>query len=116
MERIYTKADMEAACELVRASNRLAEKLTLDRMVDRFVAWNLPDSVCSDPCVTQRGYPHRIGTSLLTADEARQMLMHVLNLETGPDSTDEMRIQCPKCSKPVNYVYCPYCGADQEKP
>ena len=28
--------------------------------------------------------------------------------------SEQMRVQCPKCSKPVNYIYCPYCGADQE--
>jgi ssDNA-binding Zn-finger/Zn-ribbon topoisomerase 1 len=31
-------------------------------------------------------------------------------------AVDEMRVQCPKCSKPVNYVYCPYCGANQDAP
>ena len=50
---------------------------TLAEMVDHFLAWPLPESVCSDQCATQRGYPGRTGTSLLTADEARQMLEHV---------------------------------------
>ena len=58
----------------------------LAAMVDRFLAWPLPDSVCSDTCVTERnfgvaqGWPKRSGTSLLTADEAEQMLRHVLRL------------------------------------
>ena len=43
-------------------------------MVDRFLTWPLPASVCSDPCATTQGYPHRAGTNLLTADEARAML------------------------------------------
>lgn len=73
---LYTKADVEAACEVVLAGFR--SKPMLDKMVDRFLAWPLPASVCSDACVVQRGYPHRIGTNLLTADEARQMLEHVL--------------------------------------
>jgi len=53
-------------------------------MVDRFLSWPMPDSVCSDGCVTQRnygkaqGWPKRSGTNLLTADEARQMLEYVL--------------------------------------
>lgn len=49
-----------------------------DEMVDRFLAWKLPKSVLPDACVMDREYPHRIGTNLLTADEARQMLEHVL--------------------------------------
>jgi hypothetical protein len=80
----YTKADMEAACELVRAANRKVDQIRLSKMVDRFLAWPLPASVCSDACVVQRGYPHRIGTNLLTADEARQMLEHVLQTKEQP--------------------------------
>ena len=59
----------------------------LDGLVNRFLAWKLPDSVCSDQCATQRGYPHRTGTTLLTADEARQMLEHVLQGTTPPSAT-----------------------------
>ena len=50
----------------------------LDKLVDRFLAWPLPDSVCSDLCATKQGYPHRSGTTLLSATEARQMLEYVL--------------------------------------
>ena len=46
-------------------------------MVDRFLSWPLPASVCSDGCATQQGYPHRTGTNLLTAPEAQAMLDHV---------------------------------------
>ncbi len=55
-----------------------------DAMVNRFLSWPLPDSVCSDECVTRTGgewtpeYPQRTGTNLLTADEARKMLEYVL--------------------------------------
>jgi hypothetical protein len=49
------------------------------KMVERFLAWPLPASVCSDTCVTNRDYPHpRVGTNLLTADEARQMIEYLL--------------------------------------
>lgn len=47
-------------------------------MIERFLTWPLPESVCADLCATQRGRPHRTGTNLLSADEARQMLEHVL--------------------------------------
>ncbi len=50
----------------------------VSRLVDRFLAWPLPDSVASDQCATMPGYPHRSGTNLLTADEARQMFEYVL--------------------------------------
>lgn len=49
----------------------------LSLMVGRFLAWPLPETVCSDVCATKRGYPHRSGTNLLDAIEARQMLEHV---------------------------------------
>lgn len=52
----------------------------LDKLVDRFLAWPLPKSVCSDVCVTNSNYPHqRVGTNLLTADEARQMIKYLLD-------------------------------------
>lgn len=50
----------------------------ISEMVNAFLAWPLPDSVCSDGCVTIKGYPRRSGTNLLTADEAKQMFEHVL--------------------------------------
>jgi hypothetical protein len=49
-----------------------------DALVDRFLAWPLPDSVCSDLCATKSGYPHRSGTNLLTAVEAKQMIEYLL--------------------------------------
>jgi hypothetical protein len=59
---------------------RLREQaLSVDVLVDAFLSWELPQSVCSDPCVSMYEYPHeRYGTSLLTAGEARQMFEHVL--------------------------------------
>jgi len=59
----------------------------LDKMVDRFLAWPLPDSVCADLIATRQGSysPPRVGTNLLTATEARQMLEHVLQV-SSPES------------------------------
>ncbi|MDE2103254.1 MAG: hypothetical protein KGL39_38770 [Patescibacteria group bacterium] len=53
----------------------------LEQMMQRFLTWPLPDSVCSDPCARMQGYPHRSGTNLLSADEATQMLKHVVGDE-----------------------------------
>lgn len=60
----------------VKASN-------IDSLVDRFLKWKLPASVCSDVCVTDKDYAAtfpglRSGTNLLTDDEARQMIEHLL--------------------------------------
>jgi hypothetical protein len=54
-----------------------------DAMVDRFLSWPLPDSVCpdratNDPNRLSGKYRPLTGTNLLTADEARAMLTHVL--------------------------------------
>lgn len=58
----------------------------LDKLVDRFLSWPLPDSVCADLCATAQG-PGRTGTNLLTAIEAREMLQHVLeDEEAGRDA------------------------------
>lgn len=56
-------------------------------LVDRFLAWPLPASVRSDACVTQ-DYPHaRSGTNLLTSDEARQMIEHLLGQQPVAECT-----------------------------
>jgi hypothetical protein len=52
-----------------------------DEMVTRFLNWPLPKSVCPDACVMNTEYPHRVGTNLLTAIEARQMLEYILTPE-----------------------------------
>lgn len=51
----------------------------MKKLVDRFLSWPIPDTVCSDSCVTDHAYPHqRVGTNLLTASEALEMLAYVL--------------------------------------
>lgn len=52
--------------------------VSVDFLVNRFLSWPLPDSVCSDTCVCEKGYQNRTGTNLLTADEARQMFDYLL--------------------------------------
>ena len=57
----------------------MENKELIKKLVDRFLAWPLPKSVCSDLCVTTHEYPYpRSGTSLLTADEAQQMFEYLL--------------------------------------
>lgn len=72
--------EMEAELASLRSVPQEAApaERNIDVLVDRFLSWPLPESVCADGCATQRGYPHRTGTTLLTADEARQMLEYLL--------------------------------------
>lgn len=59
---------------------KLNDVLETKKLVDKFLAWPLPKTVCSDLCVTVHNYPQpRSGTSLLTADEAAQMFEVVLS-------------------------------------
>lgn len=60
------------------ADLRLAAGAGINEYVDAFLAWPLPDSVCADPCACIQGYPHRSGTVLLGAAEARLMFEYVL--------------------------------------
>ena len=63
-------------------------------LVDRFLSWPLPASVSSDDCVTNIDYPHqRVGTNLLTADEAAQMLTHVIGPELAQRDRDAQRLR-----------------------
>lgn len=56
-------------------------KELVEKLVNAFLSWELPSTVCSDQCVTVRNYPHqRLGTSLLNADEARQMVEHLAEM------------------------------------
>jgi hypothetical protein len=49
-----------------------------DEMVSRFLTWPLPGDVSVDPCAMALDYPGRCGTNLLTHQQARAMLEHVL--------------------------------------
>lgn len=50
----------------------------INELVNRFLSWPLPESLCSDPCASMPGYPHRTGTNLMTAEQAMAMFGHVL--------------------------------------
>ena len=54
-------------------------KQRIDRLVNLFLAWPLPSSVCADLCTTNPEYKFpRSGTNLLSAEEARQMIEYLL--------------------------------------
>lgn len=62
----------------------------IDKMVDYFLMWPLPDSVSSDKCVTIQGYHDRIGTNLLTATEAKQMFKYVFTKAIEANQRERM--------------------------
>lgn len=75
--------------ELDAAQKQLAECVSvpvdIGALVDRFLQWKLPTTVCSDGCVVMPDYQHpRFGTSLLTESEAKQMLEYVLSAAPNP--------------------------------
>lgn len=56
-------------------------KTPIDVMVDRFLGWQLPDDFRPDGGVSfsrERNNMKPIGTNLLTADQAREMIRHIL--------------------------------------
>jgi hypothetical protein len=77
------KGFTDVVAHLTRRDSSSGQKLKPDAvladLIDRFLNWPLPDSVCSDTCASTPGYPHRTGTTLLSAVEAEQMLRYVLN-------------------------------------
>jgi hypothetical protein len=72
------EAELTEANEQARLENSEAQPLEVDRLVDKFLSWPLPETVCTDLCATRHGDPHRCGTNLLTAAEAKQMLEYLL--------------------------------------
>jgi hypothetical protein len=77
------RKDVTACLRLLQVERTLTD---IDRLVDRFLAWPLPSSVCPDGCVMNRDYPYRVGTNLLTADEAKAMFIHALGREAAMDA------------------------------
>jgi hypothetical protein len=88
MESIHSKdldnatgaGDLDGQHDLVTPATHTTpeNEAFLDILVEAFLSWPMPDSVCSDRCVILRGYPNRVGTNLLTATEAKQMFRYVL--------------------------------------
>lgn len=65
--------------ENIDTSLQVEHETEVKRMVEAFLCWPIPSSVRPDDCVMDRDYPHRRGTNLLTADEATQMVKHILS-------------------------------------
>ena len=64
-------------------SNISTNEKEINKLVDKFLAWEIPYDFCSDPCVTDSNYPFpRYGTHIMTADEAKKMFKYLLLKET----------------------------------
>lgn len=77
-DRQQTSDNWDAMVKQKTAPVALTREQVIQKLVDKFLAWPLPDSVCSDLCATKQGYPHRSGTTLLAAHEAKSMFEYVL--------------------------------------
>jgi hypothetical protein len=63
-------------------------------MVDRFLTWPLPSSVCADKCATDNSYQYpRSGTNLLNAIEAEAMIRHVIGITLPEVGVDERAME-----------------------
>lgn len=64
-----------------------------DEMVTRFLGWSLPKDFAPDGGISFKPLNHPncwpVGTNLFTADQARQMLNHVLAAECSPPQESE---------------------------
>lgn len=80
----------DKSCNLKQMNEALRAKLHIPGLVNRFLAWKLPEGVCVDMCAahpeSRGGAFQRTGTNLLTYIEARLMFEHVLDL-TAPFTT-----------------------------
>lgn len=79
----------------IKFTEKDMSKRLIDKMVDRFLGWRLPKDFCPDAGVSFKptkpyegdGFGNSwwpIGTNLLTADQARQMIEHLLGDEMKP--------------------------------
>jgi len=83
------KEQMKNETSNAEGTPAVAVQRIVSRLVDKFLAWPLPESVCSDQCACERGYPHRSGTNLLTATEAEAMIKHLLEHALTKDASNE---------------------------
>lgn len=79
-------------------------KTQIEKMVDRFLGWKLPDDFAPDCGISfkrESDYDHRefgrhkyepVGTNLLTADQAKAMIRHML--ATPCETADEWVMRC----------------------
>ena len=67
----------EAALAAIKARQLTLGTDAIKEMTEAFLRWPLPYSVCSDGCATKQS-TGRVGTNLLTYDEASQMIQAVV--------------------------------------
>lgn len=58
---------------------------TITRLADKLMRWPLPESLCSDGCVTKCG-AGRSGTNLLSVSDARELLRFLL--DAAPEAAE----------------------------
>lgn len=67
------------AIEMALHSDQPNTRVDVGKLVERFLAWPIPPSVCSDPCMTDANYQFpRSGTCIMGPVEAQIMFEHCL--------------------------------------
>lgn len=82
------------------------EKKMIDKMVDRFLCWELPSTFAPDGGISFDRSGHKyepLGTNLFTAEQAKQMFLHCLGTDCCPQcdeggmDTEEGILGCGNC-------------------
>ena len=96
--------------DTIVAQLQRAQKAYVNILVDKFLCWELPRSVCCDQVASVQGAQgiYRTGTNLLTADEAKKMIEYLLE---APAVAPEMHAK-NKWESAVGVIQrqCPECG------
>ena len=66
--------------ETLMITTKTTIHVDMDKIVEKFLKWPLPSSVCCDFCATKPGVTYRSGTNLLSATEAKQMFEYILDI------------------------------------
>jgi hypothetical protein len=89
----------------------------MDVMVQRFLGWPVPFSVCADLCAT-RQEKGRSGTNLLSAIEAREMLTYVTDAKVTTPATPAPAAVVPRAVCGLHEWYqgsCAHCHITPEE-
>lgn len=84
----------------------------IDKMVDKFLCWKLPEDFCPDCGITFTkfhsnglGKYEPVGTNLFTAIQVKGMLLEIMNIDEGGDNLNEEYESLLRDSKMLETLY-----------
>lgn len=100
---------------------QVGQTLDLSTMVSRFLSWRLPDDFAPDAGITftRSEHPYAawpVGTNLLTAAQAKEMLEHVLSGSEAERAPQAWRDVQAERRRQIDEEGCPPILDDQHKP